>query len=193
MLNTSWVRNSVCARQRRPAARRRPGRRRRRGRRSGAEGGQHRDEVLARGGLRGGDADGVVVDEPQVHAALAGRVHDRGRAPGHPAPCTVSKNVLVQRPRRPAVAQRGGQHGGVPVGAPRDRRAAPRGRGRRRTSTRRRPAAPARCRCWRSPCRGGCAARGSAARAGTPAGPRRRPRRRPAGRAGAARGRRAPP
>ena len=65
--------------------------------------------------------------------------------------------------------------------------AAPRGRGRRRTSRRRRPAAPGRCRCWRSPCRGGCAARGSAAPAGRPDGPRRRRTPRPGGRAGAAR------
>ncbi len=58
---------------------------------------------------------------------------------------------------------------------------------------RRRPrrAAPARCRCSRSPSRAGCAARGSAGRAGRPAGPRRRPTRRPAARAGAARARRA--
>ena len=87
-------------------------------------------------------------------------------------------------------AQRRGEHGRVAVDPGRDRRAARRGRGRRRTSTPRRRAAPGRCRCWRSPCRGGCAARGSAARGGTPAGPRRRRRPRPAGRAGAARARR---
>src|SRR3546814_19030302 len=41
-----------------------------------------------------------------------------------------------------------------------------RGRGRRRTSPPSPPAAPARCRCWRSPSRGGCAARGSAGSGG---------------------------
>ena len=62
-------------------------------------------------------------------------------------------------------------------------RAARPGRGRRRTSRPSRRAAPAPCRCWTSPSRDGCAARGSAARAGTPGGRRRRRRRRRAGRA----------
>ena len=112
----------------------------------------------------------VVVDEPQVHAALAGRRDDLGRPPGHPdrARCrrTCSCSDLDAGPAqraRPARRRTGGC-------AARSS-AARRGRGRRRTSTRPRPAAPARCRCWTSPCRGGCAARGSAARAGTPAGP----------------------
>ncbi len=61
------------------------------------------------------------------------------------------------------------------VGTSCDRPQSPRGRGRRRTSRRRRRAAPGRCRCWTSPCRGGCAARGSAARGGRPGAPRRRP------------------
>ena len=79
------------------------------------------------------------------------------------------------------------------VGALRDRAQARRGRGRRRTSRRPRPAAPARCRCWTWPCRGGCAARGSAGPGGRPGGPRRRPTPRRAGRAGAARDPRRPP
>ena len=54
----------------------------------------------------------------------------------------------------------------------RDRASAPRARGRPRTSPRCSPAAPARCRCSRSPSRGGCAARASAA----PCGRRGRPR-----------------
>ena len=48
--------------------------------------------------------------------------------------------------------------------------------------------APGRCRCWRSPSRGGCAARGSAGRAGMPGRPRRRRRPRRGGRAATARG-----
>ena len=45
------------------------------------------------------------------------------------------------------------------------------GRGRPRTCWRSPPAAPARCRCSRSPSRGGCAARASAARAGSACSP----------------------
>ena len=62
-----------------------------------------------------------------------------------------------------------------PVHAPRDRRQPVAARDRRRTCWRSPRAAPAPCRCSTSPFRGGCAARASAARAGTRA---RRSRRR---------------
>ena len=61
--------------------------------------------------------------------------------------------------------------------------AGPRARGTRRTSRRSRRGAPGRCRCWRWPSPGGCAARGSAARGGGPGGRRRRRTRRRGGRA----------
>ena len=65
----------------------------------------------------------------------------------------------------------GGEHRGV-AGDARGRSAsAPRARDRPRTCWRRRPAAPAPCRCCGSPSRAGCAARASAARGGRPARP----------------------
>ena len=70
---------------------------------------------------------------------------------------------------------------------------APPGRDRPHTSRRSPPAAPARCRCWRSPFRGGCAARGSAAPADRPAARANRPTGRRCGRAASASARRAPP
>ena len=122
---------------------------------------------------------------------LAGRATTCGgpaRAPGgHGVEEGVVHDLDARRRAAPAASRR--RSGGCAGRS----RAARRGRGRRRTSTRRPRAAPGRCRCWTSPCRGGCAARGSAARAGRPGGPRRRPTRRRAGRAGAARGPRRPP
>ena len=91
----------------------------------------------------------------------------------------VSKKVVVNLDPAPARARGGPRRGG---GCGARSRAGPPARGRRRTSRRRRRAAPGRCRCWTSPCRGGCAARGSGARGGTPDGPPRRRRRRRAGR-----------
>ena len=67
---------------------------------------------------------------------------------------------------RPPALRRGDARGAAMCG-----QALP-GRDRPRTSRRSPPAAPARCRCWRSPSRGGCAARGSAARADRPGSPR---------------------
>ena len=76
------------------------------------------------------------------------------------------------RPRRPPGRRPAAERASwIALG---DGRAGRAGRGTPRTCSRRRPAAPARCRCWRSPSPAGCAARGSAARAGTP-GCRRRP------------------
>ena len=123
-----------------------------------------------------------------------GRVRPRRPRPHDPAPaaagCRRTRDARPRcRRRRPDLRQgrwRSGGHGGrSPSALP--------GRDRRRTSRRSRPAGPARCRCCSSPCRGGCAARGSAGQAGTP-GCRRRPwTPRPAGRACCAPSRCAPP
>ena len=110
----------------------------------------------------------------RLHAARRGRPR-RPRRPGR-APRTVHgveervvRDLDARRraARRPAPRRSRwvrGRDRAQPVGAVVD------GVHRRRP----RPAAPARCRCWRSPSRGGCAARGSAAPAGTPGGRRRR-------------------
>ncbi len=70
---------------------------------------------------------------------------------------------------------------------------APPGHDRPRTSRRSPPAAPARCRCWRSPFRGGYAARGFAARGDRPARRANPPTARRCGRAVSASAHRAPP
>ena len=67
------------------------------------------------------------------------------------------------------LAQPRRQHGGAPMHRAGDVRSAPPARDRPHTSRRSPPAAPARCRCWRSPFRGGYAARGSAAPGDRPA------------------------
>ena len=116
-------------------------------------------------------ADRVGVDEPQVDAALGGpprapRRRGPGRAPGH----GVEERVVHDRRARRGAGPRPGSRRSR-CDAPGDRCAARRARGRRRTSTPSRPAAPARCRCSTSPSRGGCAARGSAARGGSAGAP----------------------
>ena len=142
-----------------------------------------------RGGLRRGEADPVGVDEAQVEAESAGGGDDLLGAARGPERSGCRRSSRARPRAHPLAAPRRARRrsGGCGSRSP----AVPRGRGRRRTSRRPPRAAPGRCRCWRSPCRGGCAARGSAARAGSRAGPRRRPRPRPGGRAGGARGRRA--
>ena len=89
-----------------------------------------------------------------------------GRAP-RPARCRrTSRGPASGRPRpgrRPAQWPARGSSPRCPAG-----RAV---RGRPRTCWPSPPAAPARCRCWRSPSPGGCAARGSAGRAGKPGVP----------------------
>ena len=122
---------------------------------------------------------------PQVDAALA---RPRPRTLGGPArhPDRERVEARVVDELEPAAAQAGGQVGGAAVDPAGDARAGRRGRGTRRTSRPSRPAAPGRCRCWRWPSRGGCAARGSAAPAGRRGGRRRRPTRRPGDRAATA-------
>ncbi len=106
---------------------------------------------------------------------------DRGGPAGHLRQHGVEERVVHHVDT--GGGQPGRQRAGVAVHPPGDRRSARRRRDSSRTSRPSPPAAPARCRCCRSPCRGGCAVRGSAATAGRPA-IRRRPRTpRPAGRA----------
>ena len=116
-------------------------------------------------------ADGVRVDQAQVHALLA-RPRPRPRRPGRaprPARCRRTRALATLDATG---AQPGGQQRGVAGASAGRSRRSPSGPvvdgvHRRRS----RPAAPAPCRCWTSPSPGGCAARGSAARAGTPACP----------------------
>ena len=132
------------------------------------------------------------VDQPQVDPGLARRRRRTASARPGTRAVTVSKNGASATSTPPA-AQAGGQDRRVAgARAARCESARP-ARGRPRTSTRSRRAAPARCRCWTSPSRGGCAARGSAARAGTPVRRRRRPTRRRAVRAAGAPARTASP
>ena len=103
--------------------------------------------------------------------------------------------VASPRAHGERVEERGGRHleaqlresrardGREAVHAARDAREPLPGRGRRRTSTPSPRAAPARCRCWRSPSRGGCAARASAARGGRRGCRGNPPSRRPGARA----------
>ena len=90
---------------------------------------------------------------PAGHPGQHG-VEERGRAPPRRPPPSA------RRPARARGRARGARS-----------RSARRRRDSWRTSRRSPPAAPARCRCCWSPCRGGCAARGSAAPAGRPATP----------------------
>ena len=157
-----------------------------------AERPQHRRHRGPGGRLGGRERHRVGVDQAQLEARGSRAAATTSAARPGTGTVRVSKKrssgTVEARPR--AARRRAGRRSG---GCGARSRAARPARGRRRTSTRPRPAAPARCRCWRSPCRGGCAARGSAGRAGRPGGPRRRPRRRPGARAGAARGRRRRP
>ncbi len=85
----------------------------------GTERRQDRLEVLAAGGLGGGDADVVRVDEAQVHAPGAGGRHHGLGAPGYPGEDGVEELVVDHLDAR--LAQRLGERYGVPVGALRDR------------------------------------------------------------------------
>ena len=71
--------------------------------------------------------------------------------------------------RKAELAQPGGEHGGAAMHAACDMGQSLRARDRPHTSRRSRRAAPARCRCWRSPSRGGYAVRGFAGRGDRPA------------------------
>ena len=121
------------------------------------------------GGLVARHRHVVVVDQPDVDAARLGR----GAAPPSARPGTRASTVSKKASCTTATpaAQPGGHRARVAVHPVGDRGAGRRRRGSWRTSRPSRPAAPARCRCCWSPCRGGCAARGSAAPAGTPATP----------------------
>ena len=136
-----------------------------------AEGAPHRLDDLRRGGLVHRDAERAVAD-PQIDLFRRARGRRFRSALRRRRTVTVSKNASLRRRKaelaqvRPPAPRRGD--------APCVRYAsALPGRDRPRTSRRSPPAAPARCRCWRSPFRGGYAARGSAAPADRPARPRR--------------------
>ena len=117
---------------------------------------------------------------------LGRRDHLVGAA-GHAGEHGVEERVVHQR-----VAQRARDRLGAARAPGARSRPARRRRDSWRTSRPSPRAAPARCRCCWWPCRGGCAARGSAAPAGTPARRRRPATHRPAGRAAAGRAWRAP-
>ena len=98
----------------------------RRARRADLEGGQDRCQVVGLGRLVAGDAD--------VSASTRRRLMPRSRAaattssarPGTLA-WTVSKKVVVRRPRRRRSRKPVGQHGGVAVDAPGDAASGPSG------------------------------------------------------------------
>ena len=138
------------------------------------------DDGVGRG-LVQRDADRVAVDAPEVDPVGLRPGHEVGGLAGHAHGERCRTRCRWRGRTRPHAGRRRATSS---ARAP-DRRsiAGRRGRGTRRTSTPSRPAAPGRCRCWRSPSRAGCAARGSAERAGARGGRRRRPRRRRAGRA----------
>ena len=145
----------------------------------------HAAQVEQVGGLVDAELHGVVVDPPQVDPGGQGGVDDLaapGRAPGRAACRTPGRRRPRARPR--AARHAAPRRARAPPGRS---RAAPPGRGRRHTCSPSRRAAPGRCRCWTSPSRAGCAARGSAGRAGRPAPRRRRPRPRRGARAWCAR------
>ena len=125
----------------------------------------------------------VGVDQAQVDARGRAR-RRRPRRPGRArGPCTVSKNASCTTVDAAGAQARGEQRG--VAGATRSA-IAPQAVGAVVDGVHRRPsrrAAPARCRCCWSPSPGGCAARGSAARAGRP-GRRRRRRETPTSRPG---------
>ena len=192
MLKTSWVRNSVVRRSAAGSASPVASSTEARSSAAGAGRDPERPSTASaspRRDLGRAQPDVVVVDEAHVHAGWRAAATTSAARPGTTAR-TVSKNssgTTSTPPSRSACASAAAWRcTRVAIAGARP------GRGRRRTSRRPRRAAPARCRCWRSPGRDGCAAHGSAARAGTPDGRPRRPRPRPAVRAGAARARRAP-
>ena len=112
-------------------------------------------------------------------AAAAAR---RPRGAGRGRRCGRCRRTCRARPSTPTPRSSVGERRRRGRAPARRSPAARRARGRPRTSTRRSPAAPARCRCCSSPSRGGCAARASAARGGRRGRRRRRcdtPTRRP--------------
>ena len=117
------------------------------------------------------DGDAVGVDDAQQPAACLGGLR---RWPA-PLPGIVARSPCRSAGRRqpsmPAALQAGGKPRWPALDARRRSPAGPPGRARSHRPPPCWRAAPARCRCWRSPCRGGCAARASAARAGSRAGP----------------------
>ena len=134
-----------------------------------AKGAPHRLDDLGRRGFVDGNAERAVTD-PQIDL-FRQRAGDDLALPGAgrpPSPCrrTHRSSTRSRACASPPPAPRRGD-------APRARYgSAPPGRDRPHTSRRSPRAAPARCRCWRSPFRGGYAARGSAAPADRPAAPR---------------------
>ena len=116
------------------------------------------------GGLAARDADPVIVDQPEQDAAGPGGRHDRAGS----SRCADDDGVeeLLVLEHEPRTTQARGQLERSARGRGARCRAGRRPRGTRRTWRPRRRAAPARCRCSRSPSRAGCAARASAAPAG---------------------------
>ena len=137
---------------------------------SGAEHAEQRVDEVDRRGLVEAEPIVVVVDEAQIEAGAAARRAPRRQPPAHDLNGVEPRVVDQLEPsaaRTPAASDRG-----QPVHPLGDAAQARRGRAMWRTGRRCWPAAPGRCRCSTSPSPGGCAARGSAARAAAPADPR---------------------
>ena len=139
------------------------------GRRSGCVVDDQVVEVLV--DLRGVD-DRVARNRPRRPSGTSSRAGSRGRprCRGERAARSIDAQGVERRfvaasgPAR----QRSSSARAMPCTRSAMARTRP-GRGTPRTSRRCSRAAPARCRCWRSPSRGGCAARASAAPSGRPA------------------------
>ena len=144
---------------------------------------EHRRHVGVGGGLVARHRHVVGVDPPHVDAVGLRRGDDLVGAAGHPGQHGVEVRVVHQL-HSPSSRRRSPRRGRAPAARS---RSGPRRRGSSRTSRPSPPAAPARCRCCWSPCRGGCAVRGSAATAGRPGAVARRPTPRPGGPATAGR------
>ena len=155
-----------------------------------AEGAPHRLDDLRRRGFIERNAERAVAD-PQidVFAQRAGNDLALLAAAVPPSPCRKTSRIWAQI-RACAIPPPAPPRGDAPCGR---YGSAPPGHDRPHTSRRSPPAAPARCRCWKSLFRAGYAARGSAAPADRPAVPANRSTARRCGRAVSASSCRAPP